>query len=150
VEFTFNPPTLEILLSYGWTKDRSVDISTYELHFAETHQPTSSLVITFLQSLGGLRIKGIIVDPLDAYRDIGQQIHSHYQKSIGKPLCLIGWLGKPRSESMLFMSMTGEIYSAWSNYVHLWGSTVEESFDNILVSRQFKVIPMPDADTSQI
>jgi hypothetical protein len=113
----------------------------YEQLFAETNQEASALVFAFLRSFGGLKVKGIIVDPLDHYE--GSVIREHYERFIGKPLCMVGWLGKPKSESTLFMSQTGEIYSAWSDYVHLWGTTIEEAFGNILINRIYTVIPKP-------
>jgi hypothetical protein len=140
MNITFNKATLKMLLHYGWSHDRQINTTDYEKHFANTKQISSPTIIGFLESFGGLNIKGLQFDPIEAHRVMGD-IGSHYKEWVDKPLCLVGiW-----NQSAVLMSSTGELYSSFSSNLQLWGLSIGQAVDNMLTNKNPVEIPMPEA-----
>jgi len=129
--------TIKVLLSNGWSQDRTVDTRQYEAIFKKTGQSFSNITLEFLRSFGGLKIgKYIEFDPVKMYPHADYL--ERYQEWIGKPLCVIG----SSNPAILLMSTNGEIYSTFQSYATKLGATFGESLDTLL-SGENKPTPIP-------
>jgi hypothetical protein len=110
----------QLLQQAGWTDDRAIDTSEYQLLFEENELPISPAALKILREFGGLRVEGIDpytqstyvwldIDPMFACDVQSVELLRDFSIILKRPLTPIGMA--EQGEWVLLVDAEGRVYA---------------------------------------
>jgi len=129
----------ELLESAGYTKERTIDVTSIVKMYAENGYHYNDKQIDFIRSFGNLEIHYnhpvwnedmvIKIDPIEAQKTITMDIVEEYNEFLDDTLLVIGEI--ERENMTLFLSQKGYFFGGYDDCLINWGNDFEKTLQNI-------------------